>query len=426
MLLAFGNTRIKDASRVPFSLAQQQLHMRWPQLGPNMFYMVVGLDLTNYYIHYLVADSTPTLDSAAKAKRVETDTLSLRYMDPTDIRLNYLPPKAISHWYSFRVYYRQYPYNLYMVRDGTPFRELPDDPRFGKLLGEVTFILVEDPRKKLTIDIPVTPQQTRYRLDKELGSGMSGKAYLAYDTQNNDRKVVIKIYRPEKDRNAKREIGILAKLKPHKNIVGMIDSFVSGINQAIVLEYIADAIPLDEYIKRNHPIPLVKMLDIMASITDAVRHLHEHHIAHRDIKGMNILMKGDVPILIDFDLACIFGPTQGEESLKCSGVAGTPLYNDPDLVLDKAVKITDYDKADIYSLGVTFFSIAKNGELPYNVPGETDLAAFKKRLKEPPEPLDTGLSELTRLIYEMISHNRSARPSAEDIYNRLITMIKTI
>jgi len=85
---------------------------------------------------------------------------------------------------------------------------------------------------------------------------------------------------------------------------------------------------------------------VLRRLVDAVRYLHENHIAHRDLKPENLLLrKGDDThiMLSDFGLSRILG----EESM-ASTACGTPYYVAPEVLQSKG-----YNKeVDMWSVGV--------------------------------------------------------------------------
>ena len=87
------------------------------------------------------------------------------------------------------------------------------------------------------------------------------------------------------------------------------------------------------------------ILRIMYEILDAVNYLHTMGLSHRDIKPENIVFDSSMsPKLIDFGLIT-------EYSKDLIQACGTPIYCAPEVVTSPTY---DGQKADIWSLGVTF------------------------------------------------------------------------
>ena len=97
-------------------------------------------------------------------------------------------------------------------------------------------------------------------------------------------------------------------------------------------------------LKRNWP----KLKSIFTNMAKGIRDMHWLKIMHRDIKPANFLInkKGD-PIVADLGLAS-FVFRDGK-----SGIMGTPYFMAPEVVAGKV----HHFPADIYSLGITFYSI---------------------------------------------------------------------
>ena len=89
-----------------------------------------------------------------------------------------------------------------------------------------------------------------------------------------------------------------------------------------------------------------KMGNVILGVTNALKFIHERHIAHSDIKLENIcLSKDGIAKLVDFGLSRYF-------KRDCvSGFYGTPGYVDIYTANNKQVCI----KSDIYSLGIVLF-----------------------------------------------------------------------
>jgi eukaryotic-like serine/threonine-protein kinase len=274
---------------------------------------------------------------------------------------------------------------------------------------------------------------------REIGAGAEGKAYLATSRSSN-RTVVIKRFPSNQKGNQRAllEASILERIPHHLNIIRYLEHYQTATgNIALVIEYVPNTITLEKYIQENSPINLITQLKIMIQLTDAVRHLHLNYILHRDIKPANILIKDEIPILIDFDLACITSqrdPVTGEvldpvtgsplaPELRCTGVKGTPLYQDPDFTLKPSRVPSDLELSDIYSLGATFYSMLSGGRTPYDAEDEDE---FHQKLRGPPDPLDPTNPDLESLIMEMISKDRNKRPSLEYIYDTLSEILKAL
>ena len=98
---------------------------------------------------------------------------------------------------------------------------------------------------------------------------------------------------------------------------------------------------------------------LIATVADAIDHVHQQGIVHRDIKPSNLLIDHNEKIWVtDFGLARL----EHDASLTTTGdVLGTAQYMSP----EQAVGHQDVDRrADVYSLGVILYQLL-TGELPF-------------------------------------------------------------
>src|SRR5690606_21131912 len=103
-------------------------------------------------------------------------------------------------------------------------------------------------------------------------------------------------------RRFRREAQSAASLS-HTNIVSIYDVGKDGETEYIVMEYIEGQNRKD--IIRNYaPLSTEQTIELGIQIAEAIRHAHEHHIIHRDIKPHNILVTEDGRIKVtDFGIA---------------------------------------------------------------------------------------------------------------------------
>ena len=91
----------------------------------------------------------------------------------------------------------------------------------------------------------------------------------------------------------------------------------------IITEYI-DGIDFESYIESRIDLnimdPISTLNYYIFQLASMLDFLHSKGIVHRDIKANNIIMKGDLLILIDFGFACFYIG----DKLRSNIVAGTP------------------------------------------------------------------------------------------------------
>src|SRR5690606_30332889 len=140
----------------------------------------------------------------------------------------------------------------------------------------------------------------------------------------------------------------------------------------IVMEYV-EGKTLKEYIREKAPLPIEEALTIFDKICSAIRHAHENHIIHRDIKPHNILItdSGQVKVT-DFGIAMAMTSATITHT---KSVLGSVHYLSP----EQAKGSISTEKSDIYSLGVVLYEMV-TGIVPFS--GESPVTVALKHLQE--------------------------------------------
>jgi serine/threonine protein kinase len=212
----------------------------------------------------------------------------------------------------------------------------------------------------------------KYILLGHLGAGGMGSVFLC-EHKVMRRRVALKVLPPAlvaKDpeylERFHREARAAAALD-HPNIVRAFDVDHDEKFHFLVMEYV-EGTSLHDLISKEGPLDIQLAADYIAQAATGLEHAHEAGLVHRDIKPSNLLVdrKGTVKIL-DMGLALFF-QEKGEsltQQYDASAVLGTADYLAPEQVGDShGVDI----RADIYSLGLTFFFLL-TGKSPYGEDG---------------------------------------------------------
>src|ERR1700746_2207175 len=220
---------------------------------------------------------------------------------------------------------------------------------------------------------------TRYVIERKLGSGGVGGVYLAED-QELGRRVALKMLN---DRHARddqfverfrREAQSAAGLN-HPNIVSIFDRGYAEGTYYIAMEYL-EGRTLKELLVRNGPTPIPIAIDYARQILGALAFAHRNGIVHRDIKPHNIVVGGDGRLKVtDFGIARS-GTSQMTE---VGSIVGTAQYLSPEQARGAAVD----PRSDLYSLGVVLYEML-TGKVPFT--GETPVEIAMKHLSQVPTP----------------------------------------
>jgi serine/threonine protein kinase len=205
-----------------------------------------------------------------------------------------------------------------------------------------------------------------YRILRELGRGGMGVVYLAENTLMG-RKEVLKVVgshlisRPGVLDRFLREIRSAAKLH-HPNIVAAYSALRLGESLVLAMEYV-DGLDLARVVKAKGPLPVVHACSFIHQAALGLQHAHERGMVHRDIKPANLILSRDgkkhIVKVLDFGLAKVSSEGQVDSALTREGqMLGTPDYIAPEQIRD--AQNADI-RADIYSLGCTFYYLLSGG-----------------------------------------------------------------
>jgi serine/threonine protein kinase len=261
-----------------------------------------------------------------------------------------------------------------------------------------------------------------YKLLQPLGQGGMGVVYLAEHAQLR-RQVAIKVLPHDKARDQKalerfyREARAAAALD-HPNIVRLHDVCQGAGVHFLVMEYV-DGTTLQSLLEQTGALHYAQAVDYVAQAAAGLHHAHERGFVHRDIKPANLMVnrQGQVKIL-DMGLARSF--VDPKDQLTATGMdaetAGTADYIAPEQALNQP---TDH-RADVYSLGVTLFTLI-TGKAPFE--GTTAQKLLQHQFREPPE-LRKLRATAPPALGEVVAGMMAKRPedryqSAEEVIDAL-------
>ncbi len=237
----------------------------------------------------------------------------------------------------------------------------------------------------------------RYTLIRRLGTGGMAEIWLASDSQT-DSRVALKFLAAGFTENQAyrdllhREWRIGSNLM-HAHIVRVFEFHDDPEGPYYSLQFISD-VDLGVVCGKSPQ----DALPPLGLIADALRYAHAKGVVHRDLKAANILLDGrGAPYLVDFGVAAI--PADD------SGVGGgTTISASPQQKSGEAPRTAD----DIYALGVLLHELLTGAPPPANAPLAVTL------------PDGSAVSTaINALLKDMLASDAAARPSAEEVAQRL-------
>ena len=205
---------------------------------------------------------------------------------------------------------------------------------------------------------------------------------------------------------------IFLKRLNHPNICRLFCSFRENTDIYMIMEYMdnGDLLAfLKAYMKLKKYIPEEKLWNIFEQCLQGLVYIHLEGIIHRDIKPANILYgsKGECKIT-DFNVSSAIDKEKAEkftndkeiidDIINNSTEVGTPAFKAPE------VRVSEYDdKADVYSLGVTFCALAyQNISIPKDEP-----KLYSKEMYD---------------IIKLMLSPQHLRPTSKELYNYFIRL----
>ncbi len=199
----------------------------------------------------------------------------------------------------------------------------------------------------------------RYRLEKLLGAGASGRVFKAYD-EVSDKNVAVKLLAGAHAQGSEayarfaREAKLATNLR-HPNLIEVYD--FSDSQGFLVMELmVGDSLEMKLKAPISPPTIRRMCLDVLSGLELA----HQRGIIHRDLKPANIFFDArGVAKIGDFGVAHLLdlGQTQ------TGGLIGTLAYMSPEQITGAPLSIA----ADLYGVGITLFE-ALTARLPFQGP----------------------------------------------------------
>ncbi len=271
---------------------------------------------------------------------------------------------------------------------------------------------------------------TEYKILNSLGRGMTSQVYRAQDPSG--RVVAVKELLPEHRQDPKRlqgldrEVALMRGIR-HANTVALLE-FDRG-RFRMILEFLPVSL---RAVMQKEPFHYERRLRWALDVTEALIHLHDMKLVHKDIKPENIFISdGGQAKLGDFGFAEREPGPLGRvmKRLRKPRVQGTLAYLSP----EQATQHPLTTQADIFSWGGVLYELF-TGKLPFAAPalgGGGAMGIVDQILTadpRPPRELNGALDkELEDLVLSCLSKSRKERPSAlyvKVVLKRLLAKIK--
>jgi len=258
----------------------------------------------------------------------------------------------------------------------------------------------------------------RFRLERLVGEGGMGVVWAARDERAADAPVALKVLKEVSAADKKRFLREAEVMQAfdHPGILDVREVVVVGDDVVLVTDLL-EGESLGARLGRASRLSLSEALSVLVPLVDAVRAAHARGVVHRDLKPENVFLCSDGRvILLDFGMAKL---TAGFD-LAMSGwmtesglVLGTPHYMAPEQIYGER----DVDaRADVWALGVVTYECL-SGERPVSGKsfGQIVRALQRREVVDLAERVPTLPAKILELVRRMLAHERSARPSLDEV-----------
>jgi TolB-like protein/Flp pilus assembly protein TadD len=252
-----------------------------------------------------------------------------------------------------------------------------------------------------------------------------GEVWKAHDA-NLDRVVAIKMLLRGALGDAiarerfRHEARVLSRLS-HPGVATVFDFDVQGGHEFLVMEYVPGG-TLESRLTTGL-LPLDTILQLGATLADALENAHRHGVLHRDLKPGNIMLTADgQPKILDFGLAVLLSGGKVTGRITQSGtIVGSLPYMAPEQLFGDA----DDTRTDLYALGVVLFEMV-TGRRPFSKDRPEALmfaiinnAAPTVRSIRPEAP-----AELDSLLAECLNKDPAQRPASAALVSDSLRRIR--
>lgn len=183
----------------------------------------------------------------------------------------------------------------------------------------------------------------------QVKSTLTGSVYARKRIKRSDRR---SMYR--KMEIFEKEVLTMKRLQ-HQHVVKLVGSYTDPVYAAFMVYPVADS-NLKEFLDATAADPTLQALSTLRSffgcLANGLEYMHRQLVRHKDIKPMNILVKGKTVLYTDFGLAFDWADA-GKSTTQDTFPAMTRVYSAPEMLIDAPRNAA----ADIWSLGCIFAEI---------------------------------------------------------------------
>ena len=254
---------------------------------------------------------------------------------------------------------------------------------------------------------------TSYKRIQVVGKGSFGCCWLVKNAYNDRcilKEIDVSTISKKAQQEAATEVTVLKGLK-HPFIIQYKEAFVEGSLLCIIMEF-AERGDLYQVIERQRKSGTLLVEGLVlrwfTQIVLALKHVHERHILHRDLKTQNIFLAGSGLGQVkvgDFGVARVL-----QNTFDCARTyVGTPYYCSPEICQEQPYSY----KSDVWSLGCVVYELAT---LRHAFNADSMRHLVNKILRSMPQELPSVFSdELRSLISQMLTKDPRRRPSVFEL-----------
>ncbi|MFD5131846.1 protein kinase domain-containing protein [Streptomyces olindensis] len=253
-----------------------------------------------------------------------------------------------------------------------------------------------------------------YRVEDRLGSGGMGVVYLARSASG--RRLAIKVVHGQYADDDEFRTRFRREVAAARRVSGaftapVVDADADAPRPWMATLYIPGA-DLGTHVREHGPLPLPRLREVAAGLTEALRDIHRAGVVHRDLKPANVMLAEDGPRVIDFGISRAAEFAASDALTQTGRVMGTPPFMSPEQFA------SPHDvgpAADIFSLGsVLTYAATRRGPFDSPSPYETAL-----RVVEGEPDLSGVPAELLPVVRLCLEKHRKSRPTADDLFTLL-------